>query len=443
LILLNLAGGSCVEDIERLEADRGFAMLLRNLELYGLRGKEKREALARFRSAVDRALPSPSSVLRYLEAFHDPAQAAVQGTAFIPSPSSSLKGIYATNAAVVAFQQKHHPQTEATLDVDATVIETQKTSALYSYQGPTAYQPLQVFWAEQEILLHSEFRDGNVPAGHEILRVLKESLKFLPAEVGKVSFRSDTAAYQWDVLKFCARGTKTGVGVIEFVVGVDVTKEFKKAVDQDLGSAWTPLLKDGKPTGQEWAEVVYVPAKLAEMGKDVVVRFVAIRELLEEQTALPGLEPAPKALPFQTYEVETKTGVKRYKLHGIVTNRLTMPGEELIQWYRNRCGKSEEAHKILKEDLAGGVLPSGKFGANAAWWALVVLTFNLEAVMKRLVLQESWIPKRLKAVRFHLIGVAGRLVTHGRKLILKVAEEVHQWFVRLRTRIQGLVEASP
>jgi len=36
-----------------------------------------------------------------------------------------------------------------------------------------------------------------------------------------------------------------------------------------------------------------------------------------------------------------------------------------------RCGKSEEAHATMKADLAGGRLPSGKFGANAAWWAIV------------------------------------------------------------------------
>jgi hypothetical protein len=35
--------------------------------------------------------------------------------------------------------------------------------------------------------------------------------------------------------------------------------------------------------------------------------------------------------------------------------------------HRERCGKSEEAHSVLKEDLAGGQMPSNLFGANAAW----------------------------------------------------------------------------
>ncbi len=64
-----------------------------------------------------------------------------------------------------------------------------------------------------------------------------------------------------------------------------------------------------------------------------------------------------------------------YKVTALVTNR-ALPGDKLIGWYRQRCGKGEEVHGVLKEDLAGGRLPSGLFGANAAWWAIAVLAFN-------------------------------------------------------------------
>jgi hypothetical protein len=33
----------------------------------------------------------------------------------------------------------------------------------------------------------------------------------------------------------------------------------------------------------------------------------------------------------------------------------------------------------MKEDLAGGRLPSSRFGANAAWWGIMVLAFNLNS----------------------------------------------------------------
>ena len=43
-------------------------------------------------------------------------------------------------------------------------------------------------------------------------------------------------------------------------------------------------------------------------------------------------------------------------------------------------------------------MPSGLFGVNAAWWAIVVLAFNLNALMTHLVLPEGWASQRLKAV---------------------------------------------
>jgi len=89
-------------------------------------------------------------------------------------------------------------------------------------------------------------------------------------------------------------------------------------------------------------------------------------------------------------------------------------------WQRERCGKGEEVPAVMKNDLAGGQLPSGLFGVNAAWWAIVMLAFNLNALMTHLVLPEGWASKRLKALRFALIGVAGRVLGHARRLIVRL-----------------------
>ena len=129
----------------------------------------------------------------------------------------------------------------------------------------------------------------------------------------------------------------------------------------------------------------------------------------------------------------------RYKVFGVVTNR-RLPGEEVIHWQRERCGKGEEVHAVMKNDLAGGQLPSGLFGVNAAWWAIVVLAFNLNALMTHLVLPEGWASKRLKALRFALIGVAGRVLGHARQLIVRLAEghPASSLLLEARSRILGL-----
>ena len=95
--------------------------------------------------------------------------------------------------------------------MDATLIETHKRDALHCYKGFKACQPLNCWWSEQGAMLdyYSEFRDGNIPAGHEQLRVLQASLGHLPVSVTEVSLRLDTAGYQEELLE---KGTRGGSG---------------------------------------------------------------------------------------------------------------------------------------------------------------------------------------------------------------------------------------
>ena len=100
--------------------------------------------------------------------------------------------------------------------MDATLVETHKQDALYSYKKYKAYQPLTVYWAEVDLIVHSEFRDGNVPAGYQQLRVLTEALGYLPEGVERVMLRSDTAGYQRELMRYCAEGRDERFGVIDF-----------------------------------------------------------------------------------------------------------------------------------------------------------------------------------------------------------------------------------
>ena len=74
LILTNLAGGDCVDDLRKLQGDSGFCKVLRRIEQKGMKRRERRELDRRWRKEQGRAVPSSSSVFRYLAAFHDAAQ---------------------------------------------------------------------------------------------------------------------------------------------------------------------------------------------------------------------------------------------------------------------------------------------------------------------------------------------------------------------------------
>lgn len=162
----------------------------------------------------ERAFPSASAIRRYLEQFHNPdeEEKRVKGTAFIPQNNVLMEALTEINSTLINFIQNQSPCETATLDQDATLSETNKKEALYCYKNFKSYQPLNTYWSEQGILIGSEFRDGNVPAGFEQLREFENALFRLPDGVKKVYLRSDSAGYQRELLKYCAEG-ETNVSV--------------------------------------------------------------------------------------------------------------------------------------------------------------------------------------------------------------------------------------
>jgi hypothetical protein len=133
LILLNLAGGEGISDLDILEGDEGFCRVLRGSVGLGKTRQERRALSKRLRKEHKRSVPSPSSVSRYLYRFHDPEQERLRKpeTSFIPAPNEYLKSLIRVNGDWVACVQKRSPQETATLETDATLVPTDKREALY------------------------------------------------------------------------------------------------------------------------------------------------------------------------------------------------------------------------------------------------------------------------------------------------------------------------
>lgn len=442
VMMLNLVGGECVEDLNRLEADKGFCELLDKALRRGLSREGRKGLKGRWRKEKRRSVPSSSALFRYLAEFDDKAQERrrVPGKAFIPGQKEALKGLCKVNRDLMGFVQHNRRARTATLDMDATVLETEKADARYSYKGCRGYQPINTWWAEQGQMVHTEFREGNVPAGFEQKRVLEEALGCLPKGVEKVRMRSDTAGYQHDLLKYCDTEQGKWWGRIEFTVGCDVTPEFRTAVAEIEEADWKALMKRDRrgelvETKRQWAEVCFVPNAIGHSKNGPGWRYLAIREQVQDQLQFPGMEQDERRLPFQTMLRDNK----RYKVFGIVTN-MDWDGQDLIEWHYKRCGRSEQVHGVMKEDLAGGKLPSGDFGDNAAWWWIMVLALNLNAVLKSLVLGGKWVHKRMKAMRFYLINIPARVIARSRQLSLRLnaRDPAYRRLVWIRARIAGL-----
>lgn len=147
LILLNLAGGFCVSDLTAFAGDDGFCRILKGIEGKGLSRKRRRDLERRLRKEGRSTFPSASSVFRYLNRFHDSEQEKLREPekSFIPAPNAYLGALTQVIGDFVASVQRRCPENTATLDMDATLVETHKNGALYCYKHYKAYQPLNTY----------------------------------------------------------------------------------------------------------------------------------------------------------------------------------------------------------------------------------------------------------------------------------------------------------
>jgi len=379
LVALLAAGGESVDDVRVLQADAGLRRLW---------GRER--------------LPAAATLRRFLNACHDPAAERERGVhrAYIPRETAGVRGLDAVQERLLAELQRRAPQPCATLDVDATVIVAEKRTALPLYEGGRGYQPLGVWWAESGVWVTSQFRDGNVPAQSGVLEQVQQAVARL-RRLGLTRFavRSDSAGYQHVLLDWLREQG------LPFAISADMNREMQAAIAALPEASWQPFRQWRQAElvheDREWAEVVFVPDAEGHGGR--LDRYLVIRA-------------RPRQLPLFADGAA-------YHYYATVTNRWGWDGERLLRWSHERCGSIEPAHDVLKNELGGGVLPSYRFGANAAWWQLVVLTANLLVALKRLALPAAWSLLRPRRLRLLLFARAGRIVQHGRRLILRLARD--------------------
>ena len=117
-----------------------------------------------------------------------------------------------------------------------------------------------------------------------------------------------------------------------------------------------------------------------------------------------------------------------HKYFAVMTNLWEWKAKTLLEWHREKAGTIEAVHDIVKNELAAGVLPCGRFGANAAWLRMSILTHNVMTALKRMALPEEFSTARPKRLRFLIFNTAGRIVHHARRVVCRIAEEGwRQW----------------
>ena len=423
LLLLNIVGDTRVSDVAVLEADLSLCRLVRDYE-EAILGIPASELARRFRGGRGRTFPSARSVLDWLVRFQDAqaAQAREPGRAVVPEPAEELQVIQAVTDRLRDRLIEVLQLTELTLDLDATVLASGKREALHTYRnaigtvpGERGYQPLSAFCPELGMVLGTEFRDGNVPAEMRNLEMLEQVLSGLPPAIERVWVRIDGAGYQKKLARFFNDPASRPealrrFGVIGFVVSEDLSEEVKKSLARAPGDWWEPIPgSELQCADLDHASDWNAGPKQAEQ----LLRHVGTRRALPGELGLgsdesPVCDGAP-AWRYRAYLTNLPHPVEPGAGAG-----LAMSAAEVVRFAHERCGRGEEVHAVLKDDLAGGRMPSGQFGVNAAWWHLAVLSLNLNAVLRRCALGRDWLWTRMKQVRRHWVYLVARVVRHAR-----------------------------
>jgi len=386
LVLLQTAGADCPEDMSLLAGD---------------------DCLER---GLGFDLPKTGAVRAFLNRFHDedlelarPAR-EVQKSFIMPS-SQPVRGLQLVLAGSVRrsaklYEEQGQPLRIATVDQDATIIESHKENALAHYEGGRGYQPMVAVWAEADLVLADEFRDGNVPALQEPLTCAQLAFAALPDKIEQRYFRGDSACHENDLLgwlKHSDRAQEPG-GRIGFAVSARMSADLAKALAQITDSQWKTFNTEADGTSRQWVEVDFVPGEAGEKKDSKPLRYVGLRLL------------KPQGVLFND-------GSDRHH-HAVLTN-LDWDAARLLNWHREKAGTVEHVHDEIKNALAGGHMPSQHFAVNAAWFKLALLSYNIASAIKGLCFSPEERTARFKKYRLLLVHLAGRMSRFQCKLRLR------------------------
>ena len=318
-MILNAVGGECVDDFQRLRDDPGLSELI---------GHE---------------VPSPEAARAFLHAFHEQQKIEdakqrrePEQIPFIPEESAPLEGLGLVKRDLVHCLGERCPEQQiATVDQDATIIESRKRGALATYEEPRGYQPMLAVWAEMDVVLADEFRDGNVPAQMAPLTVAKAAFAALPPTVKTFYYRGDSACHESNLVNWLRDDNRAEgpQGFIGFAISARMSEALHGAILRVAEKAWDPYGEPHPEEIRECADVPFVPGEKTEHKGTQPLRYVAIR-IRKKQGAL----------------FDDGSSVRHF---AVVTNLWDWEAARLIQWHREKAGTVEGVHDVLKNELGG------------------------------------------------------------------------------------------
>ena len=314
--------------------------------------------------------------------------------------AEGLKGLEQLNRFYLHKQLKREKGIkDYTLDIDATAILACKKESEMTYKGFRGYMPMVGHLAENGLVVYEEFRQGNVTPSAKNLEFIKQCEKQM-AEGKRIGYlRADAASYQAEIFNYCERRK------IKYAIGAHIDNAVKEAILSIGINEWRPY-KDG-----HIAETVHCMEKTKK----------AFRLIIVSRPYQQGL--------FGEKQSDLK---QRYK---VIATNLNWKAEKLVKWYDARGEYSENRIKELKNGFSMQRMPSSYFKANAVFFRIGVLAYNLFRIFQLNILPKEYEKHQIKTIRWKLYNIAARIVYHSRKIFLKVRSYAYSLFKEIRYKI--------
>jgi len=317
-----------------------------------------------------------------------------------------LKGLGKVRDILNHRMMKRDKTKDYTLDADATGILAEKEEAKYTYKGYKGYMPMLGYLYEIGICLYDEFREGNTAPAFGQVGFYKECKARMPKGKRIGYYRADSASYQGELIN------ELETDKVKWAITADIDTAVKTIIASIPDEQWK---EPGKGCGYEIAETVH-----SMDNTNKAFRLVIKRELREQG---------------RLFETE------KYFHHTIATNwdEEDKSGIEVLKWHNQR-GQAENFNKELKNGFGMEKMPCGQTEANAVFFRIGVIAYNLFIGFKRLACPEAWIKHTIATFRWKMIQVAGRIVKHSGSIILKIAAGIEklELFLEIRRRIYEL-----
>ena len=359
----------------------------------------------------------------------DQALSQVLGINRIPRASALgnwLRRMGKSNTGLQALKKvnKHllkaalHKRKGVTLDIDATEIVSQKAEVKWTYNKNPGYMPMVGHIGEVGMVVACDFREGNQPPAKDNLAFIEQCQSALPDGCFVQNLRIDAAGYQVKIIQHCEEYS------IYYAIRAKMSKAVKEQINVLNDKDWQPLIhKDGtQSSSQSTCRIVYWMTD-----HETPLSLVIQRKALKGQSELDLDEKVDS----------TEISHQGYLYRAIVCNRKEWTDSQIIHWYNQRGEDSENRLKELKLDFGGDVLPCSDFDANALYFIISALSFNLFALM-RLLLPETLSHHRVTTLRWKLYAMAAKVVRTGRQIFIKMTDKNHQLLKAVLERIRTL-----